>query len=65
MIGSGLGESQQRILKHLKREGTSTIPAIAGDVELNVETVRAHVRALVQYGLVTRIGSRPRGPGRP
>jgi predicted ArsR family transcriptional regulator len=65
MIGSGLGESQQRILDHLKRRGSGTIPVIADDVELNVETVRAHLRALVTEGLVQRAGSRPKGPGRP
>jgi DeoR family transcriptional regulator, suf operon transcriptional repressor len=65
MIGSGLGESQQRILEHLKRSGSGTIPVIAGDVGLNVETVRAHLRALDRDGLVKRAGSRPRGPGRP
>lgn len=65
MIGRGLGESQQRILEHLKRRGSSMIPAIADDVVLNVETVRAHLRALVRDGLVRRTGSRPKGPGRP
>ena len=65
MIGSGLGRSRQRILEHLKRRGSSTIPAIAEDVELNVETIRAHVRALAGDGLVQRAGSRPKGPGRP
>lgn len=65
MIGSGLGESQQRILEHLKRSGSGTIPVIAADVELNVETVRAHLRALDREGLVRRAGSRPKGPGRP
>lgn len=66
MIGSGLGESQQRILEHLKRRGPSTIPAIALAVELNVETVRAHLKALgAREGLVRRVGSRPKGPGRP
>ena len=65
MIDSGLGASQQHILEHLKRRGSSTIPTIAGDVELNVETVRAHLRALAREGLVVRAGSRPKGPGRP
>lgn len=65
MIGTGLGESRQRILEHLKRRGSSTIPAIAEDVELNVETVRAHLRALADDQLVRRTGSRPKGPGRP
>ena len=65
MVGSGLGASQQRLIEHLKRNGASTIPAMAEDVELNVETVRAHLRALAGEGLVRRAGSRPRGPGRP
>ena len=65
MIESGLGESQARILEHLKRRGTSTIPVLAEDVGLNVETVRAHLRALNRDGLVRRGGSRPQGPGRP
>jgi predicted ArsR family transcriptional regulator len=65
MIGSGLGQSQQRILEHLKRSGSSTIPAIAEDLELNVETVRGHLKALAREGLLRRAGSRPRGPGRP
>lgn len=59
------GESRQRILEHLKRHGSSTIPAIAADVDLNVETVRDHLKALVDQGLVQRDGTRSRGPGRP
>lgn len=65
MINKGLGESQQRILEHLKRRGSSTIPAIAADLDLNVETVRTHLRALGSEGLVQRVGSHRRGPGRP
>jgi predicted ArsR family transcriptional regulator len=65
MIGSGLGASREGILEHLKRRGASTIPAIAVDVGLNVETVRAHMRVLDGEGLVQRGGSRPKGPGRP
>lgn len=65
MINKGLGESQQKILEHLKRRGSSTIPAIAADLDLNVETVRTHLRALGSEGLVQRVGSRRRGPGRP
>ncbi len=51
MINTGLGESQQRILEHLKRRGSSTIPAIAADLDLNVETVRTHLKALGSHGL--------------
>jgi predicted ArsR family transcriptional regulator len=65
VIGIGLGESQQRILEHLKRHGAGTIPAIAADLGLNVETVRAHLRSLGGEGLVRRAGRRPKGPGRP
>ena len=64
-MASGLGESQQHILEHLKRHGASTIPTIAADIGLNVETVRAHLRALAGDRLVRRSGSRARGPGRP
>lgn len=65
MINKGLGESQQKILEHLKRRGSSTIPAIAADLDLNVETVRTHLRALGSEGLAQRVGSRRSGPGRP
>jgi predicted ArsR family transcriptional regulator len=62
---TGLGESQTRILEHLKRHGSGTIPRIAESLELNVETVRAHLKSLGSDGLVTRAGRRSRGPGRP
>lgn len=65
MITTGLGDSQQRILQHLKRRGASTIPVLADDLGLNVETVRAHVRSLGEDGLVHRSGRRRSGPGRP
>ncbi len=65
MIKKGLGESQQRILEHLKRRQSSTIPAIAADLDLNVETIRTHMRALGSDDLVKRVGSRRSGPGRP
>ncbi|HKJ02885.1 MAG TPA: hypothetical protein VJ997_10535 [Longimicrobiales bacterium] len=65
MITRGLGESQQKILEHLKRRGSSTIPAMAADLDLNVETVRTHLRALGSDGLAQRVGSRRSGPGRP
>lgn len=60
-----LGESQRRALDHLKRRGASTIPVMAEDLGLNVETVRAHVRALRAHGLVVEAGSRRGRPGRP
>ena len=60
-----IGESQDRILDRLKRDGTSTIPTLAEGLGLNVETVRTHLRSLTSAGLVRREGRRIRGPGRP
>lgn len=65
MIGTRLGASQRRIVEELKRRGPTTIPALAAAIDLNVETVRAHMRALDREGLVQRTGSQARGPGRP
>lgn len=64
-MNRAMGESQRGILDHLKRRGESTIPALAEDLGLSVETVRAHVRSLGSEGLVRRAGTRRRGPGRP
>jgi predicted ArsR family transcriptional regulator len=61
----GLSTSQRRLLGRLKRTGPSTIPALAGDVSLNVETVRHHLRALDALGYVERRGTRKPRPGRP
>jgi predicted ArsR family transcriptional regulator len=61
----GLGPSQRAILEHLKRAGQSTIPELASAVGLNIETVRGHVKALSELGLIRRQGTRSTGPGRP
>lgn len=61
----GLSESQQRLLNALKRIGAATTPVLAECVELNVETVRHHLRKLESLGLVERAGTRSMGPGRP
>jgi predicted ArsR family transcriptional regulator len=61
----GLSTSQQLVLEWLKRRGASSIPALAGGLGLNVETVRHHVRALESLGYVERQGTRASGPGRP
>ncbi|HSH44556.1 MAG TPA: helix-turn-helix domain-containing protein, partial [Longimicrobiales bacterium] len=61
----GLGESQQGILDALKRRGPTTVPRLAEALGLNVETVRAHLRALSGHELVRKAGSRSRGRGRP
>lgn len=65
MIAPGIGESQGRILRHLKRHGPSTIQEMATALGLGVETVRAHLRSLGGEHLVERRGRRSSGPGRP
>lgn len=56
---------QRRVLEALKVHGDSTIPALAAELDLNVETVRHHVRGLESSGYVARRGSVRSGPGRP
>ena len=65
MTAVGLGESKQRIVDHLKRHGSGTVPAIAADIGLSVETVRTHLSSLERDGWVGRTGHRRPGPGRP
>jgi predicted ArsR family transcriptional regulator len=65
MTRFGLGESQFTILVHLKRTGSGTIPMLAGETGLSVETVRSHVKALLGAGLIRRDGDRRAGKGRP
>lgn len=60
-----LGESRRRIVERLKRAGRASVGELAEAVELNRETVRAHVRTLAGEGLVERVGTRREGPGRP
>ncbi len=60
-----LGTSQWKILEHIKRHGYSTVPELSEVVDLNIETVRSHLRDLDGGGLVERAGRRPDGPGRP
>jgi len=60
-----LGETQQRILNHVKRRGDSTVPELADALGINVETARSHLRALRAEGLIGRKGSRSKGVGRP
>lgn len=61
----GLGASQQQLLGALKRRGSATIPVLATELGLNVETVRHHLQAMTGLGLVSRQGRRRSGPGRP
>mgnify|MGYP003422978994 FL=1 len=61
----GLGESQRSILDLLKRRGHATIPELAAEAGLNIETIRGHLKSLVGAGLVRREGTQRSGPGRP
>lgn len=65
MIATRIGDSQRRIIEHLKRHGSGTIPEMAAALDLSVETVRAHLGALGSERLVARRGQRSDGPGRP
>lgn len=62
---SDLNASQRTILDLLKYGGNQTIPSLAERMDLNVETVRGHVKGLVREGLVRREGSVKQGRGRP
>lgn len=59
------GETHGSILGLLKRRGSASIPELARELSLNIETVRGHLGALAARGLVRREGTRRRGPGRP
>ena len=61
----GLGESQRAILDAIKRRGNATIRTLGPELELNVETVRAHLKSLTALGLVQRSGTSKEGAGRP
>lgn len=65
MKAPGLGETQRAILDLLKRRGSATIPQLAAELGLNIETVREHLRTLSAHALVRREGSLRSGPGRP
>ena len=62
---SGPGETQRSILDLLKRGGSATIPELARELGLNIETVRGHLKALTAQALVRRESARRSGPGRP
>lgn len=61
----GLPANQQRVLERLKRTGATTIPTLAAELSLNVETLRHHLRVLEGLGYVERQGTRKPRPGRP
>ena len=57
--------SHRAMLDALKRLGRSSVPQLAGEVGLNIETVRDHLKTLVADDLVRREGVVRRGRGRP
>lgn len=60
-----LGDTQRRLLQHLKRRGPDSVARLARSLDLAPETVRGHLNALAGQDLVERIGTRKQGPGRP
>jgi predicted ArsR family transcriptional regulator len=60
-----LGGTRRELLGSLKHGGPSTIPVLAGQTGLNVETVRHHIQGLAGEGLVERVGTRQARRGRP
>lgn len=60
-----LGESQRRLLDHLKRRGESDLAGLEAPLGLGREALRQHLRALAALGLVESRAVRNGGPGRP
>lgn len=60
-----LNGSQRAILDLVKYRGGGTVPGLADALDLNVETVRGHVKGLVAEELLRREGTVREGPGRP
>jgi len=65
VFGPGIGESQRKLLGLIKRSGECTIAWLEAGFDLNRETLRTHLKALVAMGLVERSGVHRKGPGRP
>lgn len=57
--------SHRALLDALKGRGRATVPELADDLGLNIETIREHLRSLADRALVRRDGTIRRGPGRP
>ncbi len=66
-----LTPSHRVLIDALKRRGRASVPQLAEDLGLNIETVRDHLKSLVARDLVQRDeaprreGSTRSGPGRP
>lgn len=57
--------SHRSLLDALKRRGRASVPQLADELGLNVETIRDHLKALVGRDLAQRVALVRRGPGRP
>lgn len=62
---AALGGRQQELLMLIKQRGGATIPELAQETALNVETVRHHVQALSNQGMLGHAGRRSGRRGRP
>jgi len=60
-----LTPSHRALCDALKHRGRLTVPDLAEELALNVETVREHLRTLTTRKLIQRDGTVQRGPGRP
>lgn len=57
--------SHRSLLDALKRRGRASVPQLAEEFGLNIETVRDHLKTLVARELVRRESATRSGPGRP
>lgn len=57
--------SHRALLDALKHRGRATVPELAAELGLNIETIRDHLRTLTDRDLVRREGTVRHGPGRP
>jgi len=63
-FGPGLGGTQRALLGGLKRRGPATLADLRAEVPLTPATLREHLAALADQGLVRRHGTRRGGSGR-
>jgi predicted ArsR family transcriptional regulator len=60
-----VGSSHRSLLDALKRRGAATVPELAAELGLNVETLREHLQTLESRHLVHRAGQAKGVAGRP
>lgn len=65
MTHDPLTPSHRALCDAIKHRGRATVPELAEDLSLHVETVREHLRTLTRRKVIRRDGTMPRGPGRP